>query len=351
MQDRKPRIRHWGAEHRAPLNSGIPKNSGICYTASPIGQLCNLRGRLRGFLCISLIIILALMSVNPQKGGADPSPEALATLTKVEGEVLVRLSGETLWRPIGSGFPLREGDMVRTGKGSSAEIRFYFPEGGVEIGRLCLVPESELVIDSMLLASPPPGEGSTGLSGLAFKIKLIIGRIYVKVFKQLVPHLRFDVETDAASIGVRGTFFAVSMSPSGITGVSVQEGLVEVSAQEKSVLLGAGQMTFIYRGMPPKEPGPMSDEERKGWHGLGRWMEGVGEAAGNLAEKGKEGQGAQNSVKEGVKEKLGDVKDDLDETEDKLDESTDKLGDLEDSLIHKPPSGLLGHPSGNGNGP
>lgn len=355
MQDFESRININGRlRFPGAIRPGATKAEWLLQTVSPTGRSSGLWGGFWGIFYIFLILAIAIMSGHLRNRAAGASPEISAILAKAEGEVSVCLSRESTWRLVGAGFPLEQGDRVRTGKGSWGEIRFY--KGDIPTGWLRLEPEGELIIDRMLLENLPAKDESSLLSQLTFKIRFILGRIYVKVAKQLLPALKFEVETPAASIGVRGTFFAVYVLPSGVTGVSVEEGLVEVVAQKKSVTPGAGQETVVHPGMPPQEPGPMSEEEKKGWQELGRWLEEVEEeareATGKLMEKGKKGKGK-------IKEKTEETEEE-EEIEEIKEETKGKLGNLKDNLPNPPfsdlpPSddlapGLLNIPGTNGKG-
>lgn len=178
---------------------------------------------------------------------------------------------------VGSGFSLRQGDRVRTGKNSWAVIKLLC--GSAPRGWIRLEPETEfLFAATSFTASQVAFESHESYkSQVTLRMRLLLGRIYIKILRPFAPTLspaiEFEVVTDAATVGVRGTLFSVCVSPSGITGVSVREGLVEVAAQGKSIFLKPGQATIVRPGMPPELPGLMSPEERKQWQGPEKWLE------------------------------------------------------------------------------
>lgn len=211
-----------------------------------------------------------------------------AIITMTKGRVEVSLSREKTWRTVGSGFPLAQGDRVRTGRDSWAEIKLLC--GSSPRGWIRLEPESEFLLEATSIAASatsqvdfgPQVASKSGLSlvsRVAIRTRLFLGRMYVKILRQLspvlVPTLDFEVTTDAATIGVRGTLFAVYVLPSRVTRVSVQEGLVEVAAEGRSVLLGPGQETTVYPGSPPESPGPASIGAGQMWQGAQGWLEEV----------------------------------------------------------------------------
>lgn len=231
-------------------------------------------------------------AASPATSPATP-PVTSAIIIRTKGTVEVSLAGERregLWRIVGSGFPLGEGDRVRTGRDSWAEIKLL--RGLAPVGWIRLEPGAEFLLEAIREPTPAscvatsspisathaaPSEAAVTVPGAVFKTRLFLGRIYVKILRQLAPILspaiEFEVATDAATVGVRGTLFSVCVSPSGITDVSVREGLVEVAAQGRSVFLGTGQEITVHPGMPPELPGPMSPEERKQWQGAEKWLD------------------------------------------------------------------------------
>lgn len=150
-----------------------------------------------------------------------------ARITEMEGDVEVLLSGSTNWIPVTEETPLEEGDAIKTGKDSRAEVGT--PEGTV----LSLEEKS-----SLTLADLKPQNT---------RLKFSLGSLLIKIMKKLSARERFSVETPAAVLSVRGTEFGVSVDEKGEMEAGVQEGEVELSHAQ--------------------EPAPMMLRPQEGWRG------------------------------------------------------------------------------------
>jgi hypothetical protein len=100
------------------------------------------------------------------------------------------------WKPLKVGAMVREGDALRTAR--DARLELTLPDGS----RLRLGPETQVLLAAGRFAGG--GEGDRQVS-----LRLWLGRVWAKVAKRAGGESRFEVETDNAVAGVRGTSFAV----------------------------------------------------------------------------------------------------------------------------------------------
>lgn len=152
---------------------------------------------------------------NPRDAGAAPGRDAPASIERgtmtasfVEGSATVSSPGGEA-HALAEGARLREGDRVETG-----------PDGRVEV---------ELATGTLVRIGPGSRvelrEAAPG--GTAFRARLLLGNLWARVHK-LVAGERFEVETENAVAGVRGTEFRVEAGGSGKEDLlRVYEGAVE----------------------------------------------------------------------------------------------------------------------------
>jgi len=125
----------------------------------------------------------------------------------LEGAASVRSQGAPP-RALALGDSLREGDLVATGVGARLELKFAS-------GTIVRLSESTQVE----LREAPQAGGR-------FRARLLLGSFWAHVHKLLAGE-RFEVETENAVAGVRGTIFRVD-DQEGALRVRVYEGVVHV---------------------------------------------------------------------------------------------------------------------------
>jgi FecR protein len=185
---------------------------------------------------------------------AQGSPVRTMTASIVEGTVTVQRGSDGA-RPLVQGTPLQEGDLIQTGADSHLEI-------SMNSGTTLRVGENAKL---ELRLAPAAGK--------AFTARLWLGALWAKVHK-LLQDESFQVETENAVAGVRGTEFVVEAGGgSRDDGVRVYEGSVEVRDHAGGWMhrLEAGRELSVRRGLMPEGPksfDPASDRE----HRLMRWV-------------------------------------------------------------------------------
>ena len=135
-----------------------------------------------------------------------------ATVVSLRGGLYLVTEG-----PLGTGSPIGENDVIRTGPGAKAVLKLH---------------------DGSLVDINESTELSVHAAWSGQSIRLERGDIIVKAAKQRRGHLRVETRDSVAS--VRGTIFAVSAGFSGSV-VSVVEGAVAVTQPGSEVVLRPGQ--------------------------------------------------------------------------------------------------------------
>lgn len=177
--------------------------------------------------------------------------QRVATVELARGGVQIRPRGEKEFRPLGEAKNVKTGDTLRTGKDGCLELSW------VDGTRLKLDPGTTMTIVKCTFDALDRVDTS------AFRLDL--GRIWVRVIKLLTRGSTFEVETPAATAGVRGTVFAVEVTPDGATSVSVWDGSVAVSAGGARPEISGGQLAHIAPNGSVQEVQALSPEDRAAW--------------------------------------------------------------------------------------
>jgi hypothetical protein len=160
-------------------------------------------------------------------------------MPRIEGTVEIQSAGGGAARPVTSDTPpvLGPGDTLRTGKDGHADV--LLNEGGI----LSLDAGS-----AMILAE----KGAEAL---------LYGEIRCRVRR------KFEVRTPAAICGIRGTEFVLREIPGKPASVVVIDGTVAFSDIKgaKTVLVGAGQQSYLLPDGTPAEPAKANLQEMKKW--------------------------------------------------------------------------------------
>ena len=145
--------------------------------------------------------------------------------------------------PLTKGTQLQTGDTIDTGPDSTAALRF------VDASRLLLTPNTTLSLSELLLL------GKTGIAQTVMELKR--GSIDTKVAKQQLPAGRYEVNSRAVNLAVRGTDFRASVDENQVGRSEVLEGGVQASAAGKPVQVPAGFGTSAAPGEAAREPVPL----------------------------------------------------------------------------------------------
>ncbi|MCW5830053.1 MAG: FecR domain-containing protein [Deltaproteobacteria bacterium] len=153
-----------------------------------------------------------------------PAAPRPAQVTRLDGVLEAAVAEEGPWKPLKLKSPVTEGNILRTGKKSRAEISL--PGDSV----MRLGPETRLRLTKLHF---PPGQKAPQVEA-----RLAVGRVWSRVTRLFgAPDPQFRVSAGNAFAGVRGTAFEIgyfplagdNVSPDGATGLlKVYEGKVAV---------------------------------------------------------------------------------------------------------------------------
>ena len=172
-----------------------------------------------------------------------PTPVTPPTLTELtmlfitNGEVYVMKAGTNTWVEAQVGTTVGPNDTLRAGDDSWAVITFF--EGStieLEAGAIVSVVELGMDVDS----------GSTTIS-----LWQEVGKTISRVQKFVDPASRYEIETPAATMAVRGSIVHVTVAEDGTTTVAFEKGHGWVKAQGVIRRIPEGWQCTIIPGEPP----------------------------------------------------------------------------------------------------
>jgi len=164
-----------------------------------------------------VVTILVASTVAGCEGGGGSSCSTLTILSTTEGEVFVMKAGTDTWGEGQSGTELEEGDTIKTGEDSSAEITF-FDGSTVE-----LQPDTEVGITSL------DRYCDTGVTTIT--LEQIIGATISRVINIVDPASSYEVETSSGTAAVRGSILVFVVTGNGTAWVANQKGNIWTKAQ------------------------------------------------------------------------------------------------------------------------
>ena len=162
------------------------------------------------------------------------------TLSIISGEVQVQQTGQLQYTVARDGQTLQAGDRIRTSGTGFGMVTFF--DGSTTT----LAPATEMSVSSMVY----PRTGIGGASAIA--LQLLTGVAWTRVAPLPAASSRFQIDTPAAVILVRGTLLLTEVDDTGITTVRCFEGLSTVRALNQEVELTANTRLTVELGQPPK---------------------------------------------------------------------------------------------------
>jgi hypothetical protein len=203
------------------LSSDGKTFSGVwTYESGGCGSACGWNGTCKDGPCMNNGVTQAT-STEPSTTSTTPS--SFATVASFSGEVTFRIGGGPL-RPLTLGTKLPKGAELQTGV--DASVRLKFADGTImKLDEMTGVRIADLLVKE---------------SRQAVTVQLKLGEVSATVNPKKAFQTDFEVKTDFAHAGVRGTAFSVFYDPDGkVTVVSTEEGEVSVDPT------GAGLATTI----------------------------------------------------------------------------------------------------------
>ena len=159
----------------------------------------------------ALALVAAALAAAPRAADR-PAPAALVTF--LDGKATRTASGRT--DALAQGSALREGDRIDTGKRTRLELTLA--DGSV----VRLGPLSRATLERARFGSTPEDR--------TFSARLFVGAVWANVAKAVAGDARFEVRTENAVAGVRGTTFRVDAAQDRSVVVRVYGGVVAVAS-------------------------------------------------------------------------------------------------------------------------
>ncbi len=164
------------------------------------------------FTAAALVAAAALAA--PAAPAAAPETPSAGSITFLDGDASRMAGGKTV--KLKSGAPIYQGDVIETARRTRVELTLM-DQSVLRLGPLSRVE----------LVSAAFGQGADDRKVSA---KLRVGNVWASVTKSLGGEARFEVRTENAVAGVRGTTFRVDASKDKSVVVKVYSGTVAVAA-------------------------------------------------------------------------------------------------------------------------
>lgn len=169
-----------------------------------------------------MIICIALIAAAAAAAVAEGAPAWAEVEYSVGDDIVVIRAGHPISVDDLIGFRLAEGDQIQTGRGTFVELRLM-PSGGM----IKLSENTAFVLSA--ISSP---------SDRNFKV--LYGRVRAKVDK-LASKSSFNVHSDVATAGVRGTDFGYEVVTEKATGAEAQKPVTRVYCFDGAVVVAVTQ--------------------------------------------------------------------------------------------------------------
>jgi VCBS repeat-containing protein len=186
---------------------------------------------------LSILALAILMgSTVVGCGGGSSTPSTLTTLSAIDGDVSVMEAGTDSWTEGEVGMSLEDGDAVKTGDDSSAEITFF--DGST----IELQPGTEVEIASLDIAD----SGYTTIS-----LEQTIGATVSRVVNVIDPASSYEVETATGAAAVRGSIMVVCVTEEGTSWIDNQQGNIWTKAQGVDLQVPEKRKCILKALVPP----------------------------------------------------------------------------------------------------
>jgi hypothetical protein len=186
----------------------------------------------------NLLSILALITLAASSLVSCSQPSTLTILSITDGDVFVMKAGTDNWIEAQVRMSLEAGDSIKTGNNSSAEVTFF--DGST----MELQAGTEIEITSLDIS---PDIGSTTIT-----LQQTIGNTISRVTKLIDPASRYEVETPAGVVAVRGSVMQVYVIEDGTTWIVNLEGDIWAVAQGVELQIPEGRQCIARPEQPPE---------------------------------------------------------------------------------------------------
>jgi hypothetical protein len=192
------------------------------------------------FILISLLVVLVTAAGLFPAGGVTARQNAVATL-------VINAGSATVTSPEGDPQTYTGDDVALVNQGDEVAIS----DDGEGLLTFFEGTETRLVAGTVITVDELSAENNTQKVSLSVSA----GQAMNTVATMIDADSRFEVDTPAATITVRGTNFIVFVRPNDLTQVATLEGTVDVSAQNQTVQLPPG---FGVKVAPGEAPGTVN---------------------------------------------------------------------------------------------
>lgn len=175
-----------------------------------------------------LLLALALLAAADAGG-----PPAAGTVTFLSGEATRTAAGRA--EALSAGSRVFEGDLLETQARTRLEVQL------ADASAVRLGPSSKVTLAVAAFGAAPEDR--------RFSASLALGRIWASVVHAVGGDSRFEVQTENAVAGVRGTAFEVEAAGDGSSAVRVYEGRVAVREPERGGAPPAGRWERVLEPM------------------------------------------------------------------------------------------------------
>jgi len=189
--------------------------------------------RLLSILALTILVAATVVGC----AGLSSTPSTLTILSITEGDVFVMEAGTDSWVEAQAGMSLEDGDIIKTGDDSSAEITF-FDGSTVE-----LQPDTEVEVVSLEVSD-------TGSTTITFE--QTVGATINRVVNIIDPASRYEVETPAGVVAVRGSVMVVCVIEDGTSWIANQQGNILTRAQGVELQVPEKRKCILKPLLPPE---------------------------------------------------------------------------------------------------
>ncbi len=176
-------------------------------------------------------IAFAICLIATSSGFAD-SGKDVALILKTAGKVGVNKQGRSTWSTARRGQRVHSGEIVKTGDRALAALVFTDDKSLMKIRS-----NSNVTV-----------YGKREKNSIAKRIQISFGEIWAKVTRQ---NVKLRIESPSGVATVKGTELNCLYADDNFF-VLCQKGIVDVTNQFGSMLLGANEMARLTKGLPPE---------------------------------------------------------------------------------------------------
>ena len=184
---------------------------------------------------IGAAMVLALGLAWAPAASAD---QQIGSAAQVVNSVTGTLAAARQPQVLRAGIDVFQNETIDTAYASASRVIFQ------DQTQLSIGPASKVVLDRFVF-DPNPA---------ASVVVVSVAKGVARFSTGLLPKPDYQIRTPSCVIGVRGTVFTAIVSAARDSWVSVEEGAASVSAQGVTVIVNAGQTTYVAFGQAPTQP-------------------------------------------------------------------------------------------------